>query len=155
MEQYISKSAVLTEIENLLYKVDKDKYHDKYDYAYRDGNNGALYALKGKLDTLEVKEVNFTKELQTFSMDLATKVNDGNWDKDIAVTAKHFFEFGLKARTDKELVEEVYSHLDSIKDTADRMTSCNFMHNRAAIKFSVNTIAKVLELMGLKAQKEK
>lgn len=95
--------------------------------------------------------MNFTKELQTFSMDLATKVNDGNWDKDIAVTAKHFFEFGLKARTDKELVEEVYSHLDSIKGIADRMTSGNFMHNRAAIKFSANTIAKVLELMGLKA----
>jgi hypothetical protein len=93
-------------------------------------------------------------------MDLATKVNDGNWDKDIAVTAKHFFEFGLKARTDKELVDEIYvdeiySHLDSIKDTADRMTSGNFMHNRAAIKFSANTIAKVLELMRLKAQKGK
>lgn len=58
-----------------------------------------------------------------------------------------------KKLIDKELVEEVYSHLDSIKDTADRMTSGNFMHNRAAIKFSANTIAKVLELMGLKAQK--
>lgn len=54
---------------------------------------------------------------------------------------------------DNEYTEEVYSHLDSIKDTADRMTSGNFMHNRAAIKFSANTIAKVLELMGLKAQK--
>ena len=54
---------------------------------------------------------------------------------------------------DNEYIEEVYSHLDSIKDTADRMTSGNFMHNRAAIKFSANTIAKVLELMGLKAQK--
>lgn len=52
-----------------------------------------------------------------------------------------------------EYIEEVYSHIDSIKDTADRMTSGNFMHNRAAIKFSANTIAKVLELMGLKAQK--
>ena len=54
---------------------------------------------------------------------------------------------------DNEYIEEVYSHLDSIKDTADRMTSGNFMHNRAAIKFSANTIATVLELMGLKAQK--
>jgi len=52
-----------------------------------------------------------------------------------------------------EYTEEVYSHLDSIKDTADRMTSGNFMHNKAAIKFSANTIAKVLELMGLKTQK--
>ena len=50
-----------------------------------------------------------------------------------------------------EYIEEIYSHLDSIKDTADRMTSGNFMHNKAAIKFSADTIAKVLELMGLKA----
>lgn len=28
------------------------------------------------------------------------------------------------------------------------------MHNKATIKFSANTIAKVLELMDLKAQKE-
>ncbi len=54
---------------------------------------------------------------------------------------------------DNEYTEEVYSHLDSIKDTADRMTSGNFMHHKAAIKFSANTIAKVLELMGLKTQK--
>ena len=54
---------------------------------------------------------------------------------------------------EKEYLEEIYSHLDSIKDTADRMTSGNFMHNRAAIKFSANTIAKVLELMGLKIKK--
>ena len=53
---------------------------------------------------------------------------------------------------EKELVEEIYSHIDSIKDTADRMTSGNFMHHKAAIKFSANTIAKVLELIGLKAQ---
>lgn len=58
-----------------------------------------------------------------------------------------------EADLENEYIEEVYSHLDSIKDTADRMTSGNFMHNKAAIKFSANTIAKVLELMGLKAQK--
>lgn len=52
-----------------------------------------------------------------------------------------------------EYSEEIYSHLDSIKDTADRMTSGNFMHNRAAIKLSADIIAKVLELIGIKAQK--
>jgi hypothetical protein len=144
MEQYISKSAVLREIENLL---DKGIYHDKYDYAYRDGNNSALYTLKRRIDTLEVKEIDLEKELRDFVV--------GDIDDYDMGLAKHFFELGLKARTDKELVEEVYSHLDSIKDTADRMTSGNFMHNRAAIKFSANTIAKVLELMGLKAQKGK
>ena len=49
----IDKAAVVAEIENLL---DKGKHHDAYQCAYRDGNNGALYALKNKLDTLEVKE---------------------------------------------------------------------------------------------------
>lgn len=58
MEQYIPKAAVVSEIENLL---DKGRYHEEYDCAYRDGNNGALYALKGKLDTLEVKEVEENK----------------------------------------------------------------------------------------------
>lgn len=55
---------------------------------------------------------------------------------------------------DNDLIEEVYSHLDGIKDTADRMTSGNFMHHRAAIKFSANVIEKVLGLIGLKTQKE-
>lgn len=52
-----------------------------------------------------------------------------------------------------EYTEEIYSHLDSIKEIVDRMTSGNFMHNRSAIKFSANTIAKVLELIGIKEQK--
>lgn len=55
----IDKSVLVAEIEKLL---DKGKYHEEYDCAYRDGNNGALYALKGKLDTLEVKEVDEQKE---------------------------------------------------------------------------------------------
>lgn len=54
MTQYIDKEVLVEEIENLL---DKGRYHEEYDCAYRDGNNGALYALKNKLDTLEVKEV--------------------------------------------------------------------------------------------------
>ena len=54
---------------------------------------------------------------------------------------------------EKEYTEEVYSHLDNIKDVADRMTSGNFMHHRAAIKFSANVIEKVLGLIGIKSQK--
>ena len=53
MEHLIDKDAVLAEIESLL---DKGKYHEEYDCAYRDGNNSALYALKGKIDTHEVKD---------------------------------------------------------------------------------------------------
>jgi len=45
-----------------------------------------------------------------------------------------------KTDSEKELVEEIYSHIDSIKDTADRMTCGNFMHH-------------ILDLISLKAQK--
>ena len=54
MAHLIDKSAVVAEIESLL---DIGKYHEVYDCAYRDGNNSALYALKGKIDALEVKDV--------------------------------------------------------------------------------------------------
>lgn len=50
-------------------------------------------------------------------------------------------------------IEEIYSHIDGIRDTADRMTSGNFMHHRAAIKFFANVIGQVLGLIGLKAKK--
>ena len=50
----IDKDALVAEIESLL---DKGRYHEEYDCAYRDGNNSALYALKGKINTIEVKEV--------------------------------------------------------------------------------------------------
>lgn len=53
MKQYIDKDALMEEIERL---IDKGKYHEEYDCAYRDGNNSALYALKEIIDTLEVKE---------------------------------------------------------------------------------------------------
>ena len=76
-----------------------------------------------------------------------------NWyidSKEIKVTmAKK-----LEEMTPKELaIHEIFAHLDGIEENCEQMTSGNFMHNRAAIKFSANTIAKVLELMGLKTQK--
>lgn len=60
MEQYISKATLVAEIENL---IDKNKYHDVYENTFRDGNNSALYALKGRIDTIEVKEVDLEKEV--------------------------------------------------------------------------------------------
>ncbi len=63
MKQYIDKDALLAEIESLL---DKGRYHEEYGCAYRDGNNSALYALKGKINTLEVKEVDLEKEYKDF-----------------------------------------------------------------------------------------
>ena len=102
MKQYIDKSAVVAEIENLL---DKNTYLDVYECAYRDGNNGALYVLKGKLDTLEVKEMDldfqrFAKEMEIifalpYSKTKNTEEEPLNWEY---VIAKHFFELGLKVQ---------------------------------------------------------
>ena len=92
MAHLIDKDALVAEIESLL---DKGKHHEEYDCAYRDGNNGALYALKGKVNSLEVKEVNLEKEiekcLKQYHMLAVGK-------KDFTAIAKHFFELGLKAQ---------------------------------------------------------
>ena len=90
MEQYISKSALVAEIESLL---DKGRYHEEYDCAYRDGNNGALYALKNKLNTLEVKEVDLDFEQELYKA--FGQVKDFTLGMRIA---KHFFELGLKTK---------------------------------------------------------
>jgi hypothetical protein len=90
MAQYIDKDALVAEIEKL---VDKGKYHEEYDCAYRDGNNGALYALKGKVNSLEVKEVDLDAEWKKYFEhrgDMAT-VN-------IKHLAKHFFELALSLK---------------------------------------------------------
>ena len=166
MTEYISKSALVAEIEkrtdelySLLPNASKvENGMITISEACNTGKYTALESFKDYVDTLEVKEVDLKEEIDKiwkprFSLGWDDKSLLSISYKGFEVVAKHFFELGLQARTDKELVEEAYSHLDSIKDTADRMTSGNFMHNRAAIKFSANTIAKVLELIGLKAQK--
>ena len=94
MVQYINKSALVAEIERL---VDKGRYHEEYDCAYRDGNNGALYALKEKINTIEVKEVDLDKEYQEYVEEdpVYNKLVNGIVGKSLA---KHFFELGIKAR---------------------------------------------------------
>lgn len=93
MEQYIQKTAVLAEIENLL---DKGKYHEEYDCAYRDGNNGALYALKGKLDAIEVKEMqeeSVSEDLEEASRNYADNEEYGD---DVYFAIKAAFKVGAK-----------------------------------------------------------
>lgn len=88
MAQYIPKSSLVEEIENL---VDKGKHHDYYQCAFRDGNNSALYALKGKLDTLEVKEVDLEKEMSEYFVEHS----DEFFSDKYKLFAKHFFELGM------------------------------------------------------------
>ena len=88
----IPLDAVLAEIEKL---VDKGKYHEEYDCAHCDGNNGALYALKLRINTLEVKEVDLEKEYKDFVEEdpVYNKLVNGIVGKAIA---KHFFELGMQ-----------------------------------------------------------
>ena len=97
----IDKSALLAEIEKL---VDKGKYHEEFDCAYRDGNNSAIYALKEKIDTLEVKEVDldYIKD----ELDEVVKIHKPNEDfgwGTLYNVATHFFELGLKAQKGEDV----------------------------------------------------
>lgn len=119
----IDKDALVAEIEKL---VDKGKYHEEFDCAYRDGNNGALYALKDKLDTLEVKEVDldfqrFAKEMDAVFALPSSETNNTeeeplNWEYAIA---KHFFELGLSVNnpitaSDRGIVDEIIFALNAL-----------------------------------------
>ena len=108
MAHLIDKDALVAEIERRIESCAKQR-EDMLNvqcYTLADDASarmGELNCIQDFLDTLEVKEVDLEREIQMFSMDLATKENNGDWDKDIAVTAKHFFELGLKAQKGKEV----------------------------------------------------
>lgn len=116
MAHLIDKAAVVAEIEKL---IDKGKYHDNYECAFRDGNNNVLYALKGKIDTLEVKEVDVNKEISQFI--------DANFEKatighklSLRRIAKHFFELGVRVNNpitaaDRGTAEEIIINLKRVE----------------------------------------
>ena len=113
MAHLIDKDTILAEIESLL---DKGKYHEEYDCAYRDGNNGALYTLKGRINTLEVKEVDLEKEFCDYleknfriSMTGILLSNNGEPVNTIKLFdfAKHFFELGIKAQRESVSIQNV------------------------------------------------
>ena len=89
----IDKDILMAEIEKL---VDKGKYHEEFDFVYRDGNNDALYALKEKIDTLEAKEVDLNEEIKSYFKGFGKFPSVGI--DDCSDIAKHFFELGLKTR---------------------------------------------------------
>ena len=49
---------------------------------------------------------------------------------------------------------EIFGHLEGIIDSVDRMTSGNFMHNRASIKLSAKIIIDRLHSMGIYEKNE-
>ena len=47
---------------------------------------------------------------------------------------------------------EIHAHLEGIINDAERMTSGNFMHNRAAIKLSAKIVIDRLLKLGIKRE---
>ena len=95
----IDKSALMAEIDNL---IDKGKHHDNYQIAFRDGNNSVLYALKGRIDTLEVKEVDLEKYYHDFlQKEWFENSHVRTVSEMMAFTAKHFYSLGLKAQKEE------------------------------------------------------
>lgn len=107
MAHLIDKDAILAEIESLL---DKGKYHEEYDCAYRDGNNGALYALKGKVNSIEVKEVDLEEEIKEEYLKRRCYGGRDNMlvilnEPEFNTIAKHFFELGIQVSNKAQKVE--------------------------------------------------
>jgi len=91
MTQYISKSAVLAEIERL----DEEK---RAFYA-----SDVLHDLEAFIDTLETKEVDLEKELESFFYPHVPWGDYSDHEKEDIIEwslkiAKHFFELGLNAQ---------------------------------------------------------
>jgi hypothetical protein len=106
MEQYIPKPALVAKIErrrNAALIRQKNLEFIGQETVLNEMVANELNRILSFINTLEVKEVDLEKEIQMFSMDLAMKENNGDWEKDIAVTAKYFFELGLKAQKGEEI----------------------------------------------------
>ena len=97
----IDKDKIIAEIDKL---VDKGKYHEVLDCAYFGGKNAALYALKARINTLEVKEVDLEKEYEEYVVDDPIWGNFITNDTMGMELAKHFFELGLKANQECNVI---------------------------------------------------
>lgn len=102
MEQYISKSALVAEIEKRI-KVSQDYAKCNLTEKTRIGNHAQQLELNDILsfiNTLEVKEVDLEKEIEEVKHNY--KIDDNRHTSicsaDIEWLAKHFYELGLKAQ---------------------------------------------------------
>ena len=95
MEQYISKSALVAEIEKRIVEYKEMKI----DSSYYEGMVASLEFFRDEfINTLEVKEVDLEKEYEEFVVDDPILGNFITNDTMGMMVAKHFFELGLKAQ---------------------------------------------------------
>ncbi len=76
MEQYISKSALVAEIDNMLNTKEHTSHSDEV--AFNSGRWKALKKVKDILDTLEVKEV--IAEQECTCNEAFNRIIGGNWN---------------------------------------------------------------------------
>lgn len=100
MEKYISKAALVAEIERRV-KVNKECMLGLRNLDYYQGKVDALNDTISFLDTLEVKEVDLEKEVDKWYNNKAPKEFENVLYSDIEKFAKHFFELGIKAQKGK------------------------------------------------------
>ena len=99
MTKYISKAAVVAEIEKLKKEIESQDYA-AYTEAYIIGAKHTLETVSDILNTLEVKEVDLGKEIEKV---LKQHHMLAVGKKDFASIARHFFELGLKAQKGEEV----------------------------------------------------
>lgn len=115
MEQYLLKSAVVAEIDKL---EDKGKYYEEYDCAYRDGNNAALCALKGHINTLEVKELD-NWHLQS-KEDIYDAVKDWGLYKFVCIMKDGTIQ-RFNGSLDEDCEGHVHVHIDGVNEDYDNV----------------------------------
>ena len=99
MKQYIDKSAVVAEIEKV---IDEPAPSHDQQCPWEDGYYCGLYKAESIIDSLEVKEVDLEKEIKDHvknCLDVKFPTTDiEQIKKDVAYTARMFFELGLKSQ---------------------------------------------------------
>ena len=98
MEQYVSKSALVTEIEKLIsngkFKCQQSKENnDQVSYIAWSEHIATCGKILALINTLEVKEVDLEKEIKKYIKDNIC----GYCVPGVEETAKHFFELGMAA----------------------------------------------------------
>ena len=96
MEQYIAKSALVEEIENLVNIYKKCPTRNFYEEGLKDGRLLAYEDVLYEIDSFEVKEVDLNEEIESYFKGFGKFPSVGI--DDCIDIAKYFFEFGLKAQ---------------------------------------------------------
>lgn len=108
MEQYISKSALIAEIERIDKSIGCDRFLSEYEKGCNQGKEEVCDTLRNFLDTLEVKEVDIRSEVSNWWNSHYAGVKQGYTfegysghymdNSTIVNLAQYFYGLGLKSQ---------------------------------------------------------